>query len=219
VNDRLAGIEATYDVLLGYRASLPEIEVKVLARAATSEAALVKARKAADEARARLGEHVYAEGFGSLPEAVAALLVERRLTLALAESCTGGLAAEVLTRVPGSSRFFLGGAVSYANSAKTELLGVPPELIAAHGAVSGEVARAMAEGARAKLGADLGLAFTGIAGPDGGTPEKPVGLVHWAVASATGTEARDRVFSGGRLDIRRRAVFAGLDLLRRGLSS
>jgi nicotinamide-nucleotide amidase len=217
VNDRLAGIESLYGVTIGYRASLPEIEVKVLAQAASSEAALEVARRAADDVRARLGDHVYGEGFGSLPEHVGALLGERGQTLAIAESCTAGLAAELFTRTPGSSRYFLGGAVVYANSAKTELLGVPAELIAEHGAVSAPVARAMAEGVRQRLGADFGLAFTGIAGPDGGTPQKPVGLVHWALASAAGTELRERVFVGGRLDIRRRAAFAGFDLLRRNL--
>ena len=217
VNDRLAGVEASYGVVIGYRASLPEIEVKVLAQAATGEAALAVARRAADDVRGRLGDYVYGEGFASLPDHVGALLAERGQTLALAESCTGGLAAELLTRIPGSSRYFLGGAVVYANSAKTELLGVPPALLAEHGAVSAQVARAMAEGVRARLGADFGLAFTGIAGPDGGSEQKPVGLVHWALATATGTELRDRVFLGNRLDIRRRAAFAGFDLLRRSL--
>jgi nicotinamide-nucleotide amidase len=217
VNDRLAGVESLYGVTIGYRASLPEIEVKVLARATSAEAALAVARRAADDVRARLGDHVYGEGFGSLPEHVGALLAERGQTLAIAESCTGGLAAELLTRIPGSSRYFLGGAVVYANSAKTELLGVPAALIAEHGAVSAEVARAMAEGVRARLGASFGLAFTGIAGPDGGSAQKPVGLVHWALAAASGTELRERVFIGGRLDIRRRAAFAGFDLLRRAL--
>jgi nicotinamide-nucleotide amidase len=218
VNTRLAGVEAQYGVIIGYRASLPEIEVKVLAQADTADAAFALARRAADDARSRLSEYVYAEGFTSLPEHVAGLLAARGKTLALAESCTGGLAAELLTRVPGASRYFLGGVVTYANSAKTALLGVPPELIAAHGAVSSQVARAMAEGARARLGADLGLAFTGIAGPDGGTEQKPVGLVHWALASADGTEARERVFFGDRLAVRRRAAFSGFDLIRRTLS-
>jgi nicotinamide-nucleotide amidase len=145
------------------------------------------------------------------------LLAARGTTLAIAESCTGGLAAELITRVPGSSRYFLGGVVAYANSAKTALLHVPAELIARHGAVSAEVASAMAEGARQSFGAELGLAFTGIAGPDGGSEQKPVGLVHWALASARGTEARERVFVGDRLGVRRRAAFAGFDLIRRSL--
>jgi nicotinamide-nucleotide amidase len=217
VNDRLAGVEASFRVVIGYRASLPEIEVKVLAKAASASEAEACARRAADEVRARLGDHVYDEGFGSLPESVGTLLASQGLTLAIAESCTGGLAAELVTRVPGASRYFLGSVVTYANQAKTQLLGVPAELIAQHGAVSEPVARAMAEGARLRLGADIGLAFTGIAGPDGGTPEKPVGLVHWAVASARGTEHRERVFIGDRQSIRRRAVFAGFDLIRRSL--
>jgi nicotinamide-nucleotide amidase len=219
VNDRLAGVEAAYGVIIGYRATSPEIEVKVLARSTTHEAAVALARRAADDARGRLGDHVYGEGFGSLPDHVGALLAERGITLSIAESCTGGLAAELLTRSPGASRYFLGGGVVYANTAKTTLLGVPAELIAQHGAVSAEVACAMAEGVRARLGADLGLAFTGIAGPDGGTEQKPVGLVHWALASATGTEHRQRVFVGGRLDVRRRATFAGFDLIRRLLQA
>ncbi len=108
VNDRLAGVEATYGVVIGYRASLPEIEVKVLAQAASRDAALAIARVAADEVRARLGDSVYGEGFGSLPEHVGGLLADQGKTLAIAESCTGGLAAELLTRIPGSSRYFLG---------------------------------------------------------------------------------------------------------------
>jgi nicotinamide-nucleotide amidase len=218
VNTRLAGVEAQHGVLIGYRASLPEIEVKVLAEADTLEQAREVARRAADDARARIGDCVFAEGFTSLPEHLASLLVAHNKTLAIAESCTGGLAAELLTRVPGSSRFFLGGVVAYSNQVKTSLLGVPSELLTRHGAVSAEVARAMAEGARQRLGADLGLAFTGIAGPDGGSEQKPVGLVHWAIASESGTESRDRVFVGDRQSIRRRATFAGFDSVRRSFS-
>jgi nicotinamide-nucleotide amidase len=216
-NERMAGVEEQFGVYVGYRASMPEIEVKVLARAETTEAARALARRAADEARLRLGSAVYGEGFGSLPEHLGALLAERGKTLAIAESCTGGLAAELMTRTPGSSRYFLGGAVVYANAAKSSLLGVPAELLAEHGAVSAEVARAMAEGVRQRLGADYGLSFTGIAGPDGGTAQKPVGLVHWALSSAAGTQQEQRVFSGDRLVVRRRAVFSGLDTVRRAL--
>jgi nicotinamide-nucleotide amidase len=217
VNQRLRGVEDEHGVYIGYRASLPEIEVKVLASAQTIAEATARARRAADEVRARLGDHVYGEGFGSLPDHVGALLAARGRTLAIAESCTGGLAAELCTRTPGSSRYFLGGAVTYANQAKTSQLGVPAELIAAHGAVSAEVARAMAEGVRQRFGSDYGLAFTGVAGPDGGSERKPVGLVHWALASADGCQLGERVFIGSRLDIRRRAVFQGFDLLRRAL--
>ncbi|HEV8549437.1 MAG TPA: competence/damage-inducible protein A [Polyangiaceae bacterium] len=218
INDRLAGVEAAFDVLLGYRASLPEIEVKVLAGGANAEEARTRARAAADEARRRIGpQYVYAEGDVSYPAALVALLAERGATLALAESCTGGLAAELITLVPGASRVFVGGVVSYSNELKVNLLGVPAELIAAHGAVSAEVARAMAEGARHRLGATHAVAFTGIAGPDGGSVEKPVGLVHFALAAAGKTDAAQRVFPGTREQVRKRAVYSGLTLLRRAL--
>ncbi len=215
VNDRLAGIEAAHEVTLGYRARLPEIQVKVLARGATADEARARSEAAAVDVRARLGDAVYGEGDTSLAEAVCRLLEAQSLTLAVAESCTGGLVAELVTSVPGASRSFLGGVVAYANSAKTELLGVTPALLEAHGAVSEEVARAMAEGARRRFGASLALAVTGIAGPDGGSAEKPVGLVHWAVASDSVVMAKHAVFSGNREQVRRRAAFAALALTRR----
>jgi nicotinamide-nucleotide amidase len=217
VNDRLAGLEAAHGVTVGYRASMAEIEVKVLAQAESTGDAARRARVAADDARARLGSIVYGEGKVTFATALLELLLERQLTLAVAESCTGGLAQELVTNVPGASRVFLGGVVTYANEVKTALLGVDAGLIATHGAVSTEVARAMAEGVRERLGASLGLSFTGIAGPDGGTPEKPVGLVHLALATATGTVAAQRVFPGNREQVRRRAVFAGFSLIRRRL--
>jgi nicotinamide-nucleotide amidase len=218
VNDRLAGIEARHGVTLGYRASLPEIEVKVLAPGATSEEAFGRARAAADEVRAVLGPTVvYGEGDVTYAGALVALLRERGQTLALAESCTGGLAAELVTRVPGSSQAFVGGVVAYANALKVRLLGVDPALLEAHGAVSAEVARAMAEGARSALGATFGLSFTGMAGPDGGSPEKPVGLVHFALAAPDGTQAIHRIYPGTREQVRRRAVYLGLSLVRQAL--
>lgn len=215
VNDLLAGIEAAHDVVIGYRAMSPEIEVKVLAYAPTSAEAEAKARKAAEEVRARLGEIVFAEGPVSLPAALGELLKSRGATLALAESCTGGLVAELVTAAPGASEFFVGGVVSYANDVKRTLLGVPDELLKTHGAVSEPVARAMAEGALRAFGADFALSLTGIAGPGGGSAEKPVGLVHFAVASADKTTAKQRIFPGTREQIRRFAAFAGLDLLRK----
>ena len=216
-NDRLAGIEAAHAVVIGYRASLPEIEVKVLAQATNQRDAERRAAAAAAEVRTRLGSVVYGEGAATLPAVLLGLLQERGLTLAIAESCTGGLAAELLTNVPGASRVFLGGAVVYQNEVKTELLGVDARLIAEHGAVSREVALAMAEGVRIRCKASIGLAFTGIAGPDGGTKEKPVGLVHLAISRAEGSHHLERVFPGAREQVRRRAVFAGFALIRREL--
>lgn len=217
VNDRLAGIETEHRVTLGYRARFPEIDVKVFARRDDRLAAERDARRAADAVRDRLGSLVFAEGTVAYPEAMGRLLIEHGATLGLAESCTGGLLAELVTRIPGSSRYFLGSLVTYANTAKQTLLGVPAELLKRHGAVSEEVARSMAEGARRALGADYALSITGIAGPEGGTDEKPVGLVHYALASATTTTARHHVFPGTRLQIRQRVVYAALALLRERL--
>jgi nicotinamide-nucleotide amidase len=216
VNDRLEGIETEHRVTLGYRARLPEIQVKVLARAPIADEARTRSEAAAKEVRARLGEDVvYGEGETTLAEVVCRLFEARSLTLAVAESCTGGLVAELVTSVPGASRSFLGGVVAYANETKAAFLDVDPALIGAHGAVSAEVARAMAEGARRRFGASIALAVTGIAGPDGGSIEKPVGLVHWAVTSDAGTRAKHAVLSGNREQVRRRAAFAALALARR----
>ena len=131
-----------------------------------------------------LGEHVFATDERPLPEIVLTLARERGLTLATAESCTGGLVAGELTSIAGSSDVVVGGAVTYSNQLKERLLGVPAELLERHGAVSAEVAEAMAAGARERLGADVAVSVTGVAGPGGGTPEKPVGLVFLHVAAA-----------------------------------
>lgn len=167
-------------------------------------------------ARAALGEHVCAEGPETLAQAVGRLLLERGLTLATAESCTGGRVAAFLTAIPGISAAYLQGVVSYSNEAKTRLVGVPAELLAARGAVCEEVARALASGARERAGADLGLGVTGVAGPGGGSEEKPVGLVHFAVARRDG-EVRHlrRVLPGDREQIQVRAAAVALDLLRK----
>jgi nicotinamide-nucleotide amidase len=214
VNDRLQGIESNFGVVLGYRASFPVIEVKVVARASTSLEAEQRAALAAAEVRQRLGDAVFGEGSLTFAEAVGRELVARGLRLACAESCTGGLVGQVLTAESGASAFFAGSAVVYENAAKTALLGVPAALIQAHGAVSAEVARAMAEGARARFGVDVALAITGVAGPEGGTEQKPVGLVHYAVASSGGTIDRHAVFTGDRHMIRLRATYAALHLVR-----
>ena len=146
----------------------------------------------------------------TLLKQLATALLARKQTLATAESCTGGLVGAALTSLPGSSAWYLGGIVAYSNSLKTRLLGVPAETLAAHGAVSAETAHAMAEGARRQTAADFAVSLTGIAGPDGGTPEKPVGLVYMAVAAPHGTATFQHLFSGSRADIRHAAVEAAL---------
>lgn len=165
----------------------------------------------------KLGALVYAAEDHPLESVVGELLRARGKTLATAESCTGGLLGQSLTSVPGSSDYFLGGFVTYSNTLKEKLLGVDRALLEQHGAVSPQVARAMAEGARKAAGADYALAVTGIAGPSGGSPEKPVGLVYIALADAGRVETEEFHFFGAREAIRERARVAALDQLRRRL--
>jgi PncC family amidohydrolase len=139
--------------------------------------------------------------------------VERGLTVATAESCTGGLVAHAITEIAGSSTYYLGGFVTYADDVKRDQLGVGIELLAAHGAVSAQVARAMAEGARARLGTDLAVAITGIAGPGGGSDEKPVGLTYVAVADGEGVDVRRYLWPGDRSANKRDSAVAALELL------
>jgi PncC family amidohydrolase len=152
------------------------------------------------------------EPLTALAERLQAACLAGGYTLATAESCTGGLVAHAITEVPGSSRYFRGGFVTYADDVKGDLLGVPAELLAAHGAVSAQVARAMAEGARRRLGADLALAVTGIAGPDGGTAEKPVGLTYVAVVDGAGIEVRRHQWTGDRTSNKRESAAAVIGL-------
>jgi nicotinamide-nucleotide amidase len=164
--------------------------------------------------RERLGDAVFAEGDDRMEDAVASLLAGRRATVAVAESCTGGLIAAKLVNVPGISDFLLEGVVAYSNESKVRTLGVPADLIQSHGAVSEPVVRAMAEGIRRQSGADYALAVTGIAGPGGGTPDKPVGTVWFALADAAGTQAVREVVTGDRALVRERAANCALNMLR-----
>ena len=160
---------------------------------------------------------IFSDDGRDLPRVVIDLLRERKLTLALAESCTGGLLSARLTDVPGASAVLERAIVTYANQAKVEALGVHAELVAAHGAVSEQVAAAMAAGVLGSARADVAAAITGIAGPDGGTPEKPVGLVYVAIAGSAGTRVRKNLFPGGRELVRQQSTQAALEMLRRGL--
>jgi len=168
-------------------------------------------------ARERLGPAVYGDGDALLPEVVVRLLTERGARVTTAESCTGGLLAGALTDIAGSSAVFEQGFVTYSNAAKVELLDVPQALLDAHGAVSEEVAAAMASGARARTDADYALAVTGIAGPDGGTPTKPVGTVCFGLATRDSVRTRRVGWGGDRVTVRLRSVQLALDVLRREL--
>src|SRR5579872_693327 len=162
-----------------------------------------------------LGEAVFTTAGESMEEVVARELTLRHATIATAESCTGGLLAERLTRISGSSAYFLGGVVSYSNTLKSAWVDVPAEIIESRGAVSAEVAVALADGIRRRTGATLGVGITGVAGPTGGTPEKPVGTVHVAIADASGSKERGVHFPGERDRIRWQASQTALDLVRR----
>ena len=162
----------------------------------------------ADELRPKLADWLFAEGEQELPELVLRRLQDAGKTIAFAESCTGGLCAARLTDVAGSSSVMMGGVVAYSNEAKQALLGVPGVLLEQHGAVSEQVAKAMAEGARERFGASCALSTTGIAGPTGGSEQKPVGTVCFGYADATGARAWTvRIPDLGRVFVRDRAVF------------
>lgn len=161
-----------------------------------------------------LGDRIFAYSASSLEEVIADILTRNRATVAVAESCTGGLLAERLTRIPGSSNYFLGGVVCYSNERKSAWADVPPELIAAKGAVSSEVAVALAQGIRHSAGSTLGVGITGVAGPGGGSEEKPVGTVHIALAAPEGVKERAIALPGDREMIRLYATQVALDMIR-----
>jgi nicotinamide-nucleotide amidase len=191
-----------------------QIELHLSARG-PRDAADSAVEEAARQAAGRLGADVISVDGRSLEQVVGGLLVANGLTIAVAESCTGGLITSRLTDVPGSSSYVKQGIVAYANEAKSALLGVAPATIDEHGAVSGAVAAAMAAGIRVRAGVDVGLGVTGIAGPDGGSPGKPVGTVFAAVASAAGSRARRFQFFGERERVKFQACQAALDMVRR----
>ncbi len=167
---------------LAFRTSFPDNFLRVVARGASVVDADKRIEEVVAAIRERIGDLIYGEGEDTLEAVVGRLLSEQGRTVAVAESCTGGLIAHRFTDVPGSSEYFLGGVVAYSNHAKCSLLGVPEELLSQHGAVSEPVARAMAEGVRERFNADIGVATTGISGPGGGSEEKPVGLVYLGIA-------------------------------------
>jgi competence/damage-inducible protein CinA-like protein len=204
--DELAGLEIT--------TCLRDGELEIVTRFPPS------AQAAYDRLSALLAEEyagtLYSTG-PTLDELVAGGFADRGLTVATAESCTGGLLAARLTERPGSSAWVLGGVTAYANSAKEQLLDVPPAVLAEQGAVSPEVAAALADGARARFGADIGVGITGVAGPGGGTPDKPVGTVHLCVAGPDGRELRALRLPGSRTAVRERSVTMAMHLLRASL--
>ncbi len=193
------------------------VDIRIVASAANAEQSQALIDRTEAVIREKLGDTVYGVDGVELEEVLGALLKQRRLTLAAAESCTGGLIGARITNIAGSSEYFERAAVVYSNRAKTEMLGVPADMIERHGAVSSEVAAAMAQGIRKAAGTTLGLSVTGIAGPGGGTEKKPVGLVYIALASPQGVKTAEHRFFGNREQVRLRASQMALDIVRRYL--
>jgi nicotinamide-nucleotide amidase len=218
VDELIAPIYKAYEnVQTSILFSKSEIEVHLSAQADSEQEADATLETLAGKIVEALGTAVFAVNGETLEEIVGKMLTDNGKTVALAESCTGGLIGMRLTDVPGSSRYFLEGAITYSNEAKICTLRVPKELLDAHGAVSAETAEAMAAGIREKVGSDYGVSVTGIAGPDGGSEEKPVGTVFVGYADSSGTRSLKMTLPGGRYLIRWRSSQAALDYLRRQL--
>lgn len=218
VDEKIAPVYTKYDnpqTTILFNQS--EIEIHLTARGRTEEEANALLDRVVLEIEERLGNAIFSFAGEKMEEVVGLKLTVGGYTVATAESCTGGLLAERLTEVPGSSKYFIEGVVTYANDAKTRTLGVESMLLMEHGAVSAPVAEAMAAGIRKRADTDFGLAITGIAGPSGGTEEKPVGTVFIAISSEAGTESKKLKFPGDRHLIRWRASQAALEMLRRRL--
>ena len=216
VEQRIAPIYKSYtDAETTILAAPGEIQIHLRAWTRDAAASEKLLNEMAERIHLALGDAVFTTQGESLEQVVADKLLMNNATIAVAESCTGGLVAERLTTIPGSSTYFLGGVVCYSNDLKSAWVDVPAELIEAKGAVSGEVAAALADGIRRRSGATLGLAVTGLAGPSGGTPEKPVGSVFIALASHAGTKDRGFRFPGDRERIRVQASQLALDMVRR----
>lgn len=194
-----------------------EVQVHLQARAESAEEAERRVSELSDKLEDELDDCVVSANGESIEQIVGYFLQLRGMTVVVAESCTGGMLAERLTSIPGSSRYFLGGVVVYSNKLKTALAGVPPSVINEHGAVSRQVAAGLAEGIRTRAKATFGIGITGVAGPSGGTPEKPIGVVFIGVSDENKTEVVERRFPGDRERIRLWASFSALDLLRRRL--
>lgn len=207
-------LEAEPPLTLGIYTRFGEVELKIMAKSPVRENAVAMADKLEAIIRKKFGSAIYTVGNDPIAAVIGNLLREKKWTLAVAESCTGGLLTSQLTDIPGSSEYFVGGVVAYDNRVKISALGVKPALIEQRGAVSPEVAEAMAEGIRARFHSDIGIAITGIAGPDGGSKQKPVGLVYIALSINKKTFVEKNLFFGRRTDIKHRAALKAMDILR-----
>jgi nicotinamide-nucleotide amidase len=216
IDEQLKGVDFS-SVRLSFRVKYPEILLKLIARCENTAEAREHIDAAVHVIRERLGDVVYGEGETGMPEVVGKMLRDRQMTLAVAESCTGGLIASMFTDIAGSSEYFERGIVSYSNLSKQEMLGVSPEILRANGAVSRETALAMAEGVRRISKTSIGISTTGIAGPAGGSPEKPIGTVHMAYVASDKTEAFEYHFSGDRERLKQIFSMTAINMVRKCL--
>jgi nicotinamide-nucleotide amidase len=217
VNRRIATLDLTPDVHIGYYPVFPEVHLSLIVRDKKTNNAKRLFKSSCNAINTVLGDSIYGINRESMEKVVGNFLRQKKLKLAVAESCTGGLISAILTNTPGSSDYFLGGVVSYSNSLKSCYLDVDPQLIEEKGAVSREVAEQMAAGVREKSGADIGLSVTGIAGPGGGTPLKPVGTVYIGISTREEHWVTKFLFQGHRKMIREITAQSGLDLVRKYL--
>ncbi|NLI15295.1 MAG: competence/damage-inducible protein A [candidate division Zixibacteria bacterium] len=210
-------IDEKSPIKVAFLPSYKGVDIRLTVRADNRAKAESALNEMTEKYKERIGKFIFGYDNDELPAIIGYLLNEKKLTLAVAESCTGGLLGKTITDIPGSSAYFKGGIISYANELKINLLSVPPIAIEAHGAVSSETARFMAEGIREKCGADIGVSITGVAGPTGGTPEKPVGLVYIGLASDKNTITKEFRFKSNRATTRVRSTYAALDMIRKHL--
>lgn len=214
LDEAVAGLIKPEEARVSFRASFPQISLRLLVEGRPGEAER-KVEELADRVRKKIPENIYAEGDVSMEEAVGKLLADKRIKLAIAESCTGGLIGHRITQVPGCSKYFQGDLVTYSNDLKMNVLGVSEETLKRHGAVSEECVREMASGARKRTGADVAIATSGVAGPDGGTPERPVGTVCIALSSDGISGSRRYQLRGTRDWVKLLTSQIALDWLRR----
>lgn len=217
VNKKLREIEKTPQLKIGYYPVDSEVHVSLTVLGKNPEQSDALFRQADEAITAALGDAIYGHNLYSMAAVVGEVLRSRGLQLSVAESCTGGLVASKITEVAGSSQWFVGGVIAYANDLKERLLGVDHHLLAEHGAVSAPVVRAMASGAQSRTGATVSVAVTGIAGPSGGTPEKPVGTVYFGLSVDGEVTDHHRTFNGSRREIQEITAQTALDLVRRAL--
>lgn len=217
VNEKIAALKLDRSVKIGYYPVFPELHITLTTRGKATDKCDRLIIQAEEAIYNSLGDVVYGQNQETLEIIVGRLLNQKNMKIAVAESCTGGLVSHRLTKVPGSSSYYLGGVTSYANSMKSKFLNIETELLQNHGAVSKEIAAAMANGMLAKSGADISLSITGIAGPDGGSPDKPVGTVYMGLATADQTFVHLHYFEGTREQIQEISAGTGLDTIRRYL--